>query len=40
MLGSSKVDVRAIKAIIASVLSQEIPFDDGFFSDDEAPIIH
>ncbi len=40
MLGSSKVDVPAIKAIIASVLAQDLPFDDGFFSDAEAPTIH
>ncbi|MDQ7053280.1 MAG: DUF494 family protein [candidate division KSB1 bacterium] len=40
MLGSSKVDMPAIKAIIASVLAQDLPFDDGFFSDEETPIIH
>ena len=40
MLGTSQVDIVGIKAIVASVLSQDQPFSDGFLFQDDAPTIH
>ncbi len=40
MLGSSQIDIWAIKAIIASVLFQDQSFGQGFYTDDENPTIH
>ncbi len=40
MLGSTRVDLQTIKAIVASVLSYDRPFNDGFLFHDDAPTIH